>query len=49
MAPIPVYGWNLTKHLKPGNAACLKDKVAAGLNPATLGDGTSGRTDGVSC
>jgi hypothetical protein len=33
-APIPVYRWDLTKRLKPGDARRLKDKVAAGRSPA---------------
>jgi len=33
-APIPVYGWVLIKNLKPSNAKELRNKVAAGLNPA---------------
>ena len=33
-APIPVYGWDLIKSLKPNHAGRVRDKVAAGLNPA---------------
>ena len=33
-APIPVYGWDLIKGLKPNHARRVRDKVAAGSRPA---------------
>ena len=33
-APIPVYGWDLIKSLKPGRARRVRGKVAAGASPA---------------
>jgi hypothetical protein len=32
-APIPVYGWDFIKSLKPNRAKSLRDKVATGRSP----------------
>ena len=33
-APIPVYGWDLIRGLKPNHARRVRGKVAAGSSPA---------------
>jgi hypothetical protein len=35
-APIPVYGWDLTKNLKPNDARRPGDKVTTGPSPVAL-------------
>jgi hypothetical protein len=35
-APIPVYGWDLIKNLKPDDAGRPGDKVATGPSPVAL-------------